>query len=159
MKVWSSLYSEYICIYRLTSVQLSFWTLNWNCAIWFRNSNFVFLIRRSSDEVLGHSNRVFSIRSHPSDNNCFLSGGWDNTVQVRFWEPSQFWVISFGIVEWDVRCLVSLDRICVAKPWMWMKLVNTFLPVLTPKRIHSKYVASSESFCSMNVTRCNNMWW
>jgi COMPASS component SWD3 len=30
----------------------------------------------------GHSNRVFALRFHPSDENIFLSGGWDNTVQI-----------------------------------------------------------------------------
>eukprot|EP00753_Platysulcus_tardus_P004272 PLAT12526.5.p2 GENE.PLAT12526.5~~PLAT12526.5.p2 ORF type:complete len:422 (+),score=231.27 PLAT12526.5:1739-3004(+) len=30
----------------------------------------------------GHSNRVFSLHFHPSDDNIVVSGGWDNTVQV-----------------------------------------------------------------------------
>ena len=31
----------------------------------------------------GHSNRVFSLKFDPSDDNTIVSGGWDNTVQVR----------------------------------------------------------------------------
>mmetsp|Transcript_30876 Transcript_30876/g.81018 ORF Transcript_30876/g.81018 Transcript_30876/m.81018 type:complete len:245 (-) Transcript_30876:233-967(-) len=30
----------------------------------------------------GHSNRVFSLRFSPSDDNLLLSGGWDDTVQL-----------------------------------------------------------------------------
>jgi WD40 repeat protein len=30
----------------------------------------------------GHSNRVFSLKYHPSHPNIVLSGGWDNTVQI-----------------------------------------------------------------------------
>jgi len=33
-------------------------------------------------ECAGHSNRVFSLKYHPTDPNILLSGGWDNTVQV-----------------------------------------------------------------------------
>lgn len=31
----------------------------------------------------GHSNRVFSLKFNPDDPNIIVSGGWDNTVQVR----------------------------------------------------------------------------
>lgn len=31
---------------------------------------------------LGHTNRVFAVKFHPSDSNTLLSGGWDKTVQV-----------------------------------------------------------------------------
>lgn len=30
----------------------------------------------------GHSDRVYSIKFHPTDSNLLLSGGWDNTVQI-----------------------------------------------------------------------------
>ena len=30
----------------------------------------------------GHSNRIFAIKYHPSDENIVVSGGWDNTVQI-----------------------------------------------------------------------------
>jgi len=30
----------------------------------------------------GHSNRVFSLKYHPTHPNIILSGGWDNTVQI-----------------------------------------------------------------------------
>lgn len=30
----------------------------------------------------GHSNRVFSLKYHPTQPNIILSGGWDNTVQI-----------------------------------------------------------------------------
>jgi COMPASS component SWD3 len=30
----------------------------------------------------GHSNRVFSVKFHPTDEHLILSAGWDNTVQV-----------------------------------------------------------------------------
>ncbi|OQR95769.1 hypothetical protein THRCLA_07583 [Thraustotheca clavata] len=30
----------------------------------------------------GHSNRVFSVKFHPSDENTIVSGGWDNTIQI-----------------------------------------------------------------------------
>ena len=31
----------------------------------------------------GHSNRVFSLKFNPDDPNLLVSGGWDNTVQVK----------------------------------------------------------------------------
>ncbi len=36
------------------------------------------------DTAPGHSNRVFSVRIVPHDENLVISGGWDNTVQ--FWD-------------------------------------------------------------------------
>ncbi|KAF0691911.1 Aste57867_16950 [Aphanomyces stellatus] len=30
----------------------------------------------------GHSNRVFSVKFHPVDENTIISGGWDNTIQI-----------------------------------------------------------------------------
>ena len=30
----------------------------------------------------GHSNRIFSMKFHPTDENVLLSGGWDNTIQI-----------------------------------------------------------------------------
>jgi len=33
-------------------------------------------------ESAGHSNRVFSLKYHPTDPNILISGGWDNTVQM-----------------------------------------------------------------------------
>jgi COMPASS component SWD3 len=36
------------------------------------------------DSAPGHSNRVFSVKVLPQDENIVLSGGWDNTVQ--FWD-------------------------------------------------------------------------
>lgn len=35
----------------------------------------------------GHSNRVFSLKWHPTDKNVIVTGGWDNTVQ--FWDLRQ----------------------------------------------------------------------
>jgi len=31
----------------------------------------------------GHKARVYVVQFHPRDQNIFLSGGWDDTVQVR----------------------------------------------------------------------------
>jgi COMPASS component SWD3 len=42
----------------------------------------------------GHSNRVFSIKFNPDDENILLSGGWDNTVQI-----------------WDIRAGASVRSI------------------------------------------------
>lgn len=42
----------------------------------------------------GHSNRVFSIKWMPNDENVLLSGGWDNTIQI-----------------WDVRVQHSVRSI------------------------------------------------
>jgi COMPASS component SWD3 len=42
----------------------------------------------------GHSNRVFSLKFNPNDENILLSGGWDNTVQI-----------------WDVRAGISVRNI------------------------------------------------
>lgn len=36
----------------------------------------------SSKTTPGHSNRIFSLKVHPNDENLVLTGGWDNTVQV-----------------------------------------------------------------------------
>lgn len=30
----------------------------------------------------GHSNRIFSMKFHPEDENIIVSGGWDNTIQI-----------------------------------------------------------------------------
>ena len=35
-----------------------------------------------SENTSGHSNRVFSLKFHPLDENVLLSAGWDNTVQM-----------------------------------------------------------------------------
>lgn len=43
--------------------------------------------RMSSSDTPGHSNRVFSVKYAPSDQNIVVSGGWDNTVQ--FWDIRQ----------------------------------------------------------------------
>jgi WD40 repeat protein len=34
----------------------------------------------------GHSNRIFSVKFDPKDDNTLLSAGWDNTVQVEQWQ-------------------------------------------------------------------------
>ena len=31
----------------------------------------------------GHVMRVFSLQFNPSDDNVFVSGGWDDTIQVN----------------------------------------------------------------------------
>lgn len=31
----------------------------------------------------GHMMRIFSVLFYPNDNHVFLSGGWDDTMQVR----------------------------------------------------------------------------
>eukprot|EP00413_Alexandrium_margalefii_P028655 CAMPEP_0204569132 /NCGR_PEP_ID=MMETSP0661-20131031/37577_1 /ASSEMBLY_ACC=CAM_ASM_000606 /TAXON_ID=109239 /ORGANISM="Alexandrium margalefi, Strain AMGDE01CS-322" /LENGTH=356 /DNA_ID=CAMNT_0051577213 /DNA_START=68 /DNA_END=1135 /DNA_ORIENTATION=+ len=33
-------------------------------------------------DTAGHSNRIFSLKYHPTEPNIVLSGGWDNTVQI-----------------------------------------------------------------------------
>lgn len=33
-------------------------------------------------ELPGHSNRVFTVKFNPNDQNVICSGGWDNTVQI-----------------------------------------------------------------------------
>ncbi|KAG2374261.1 hypothetical protein C9374_010831 [Naegleria lovaniensis] len=30
----------------------------------------------------GHTNRIFSLKFHPNDDNILITGGWDNTVQI-----------------------------------------------------------------------------
>jgi len=30
----------------------------------------------------GHSNKIFSVKFHPKDNNLLMTGGWDNTIQI-----------------------------------------------------------------------------
>ena len=37
----------------------------------------------SRDNMDGHKCRVFALQYHPTIPHVFLSGGWDNTVQVR----------------------------------------------------------------------------
>lgn len=36
----------------------------------------------SNDDVLGHSNRIFSVKFHPTNPNLIISGGWDNVIFV-----------------------------------------------------------------------------
>lgn len=40
------------------------------------------LISPKPEVMDGHMMRVFAIQVHPHDNNIFVSGGWDDTVQV-----------------------------------------------------------------------------
>jgi WD40 repeat protein len=40
------------------------------------------LSRGIGKQTPGHSNRVFSVKFHPLDENMVLSAGWDNTVQI-----------------------------------------------------------------------------
>ena len=35
----------------------------------------------------GHSNRIYAIKCHPTDENIIFSGGWDNTIQM--WDVRQ----------------------------------------------------------------------
>jgi len=35
-----------------------------------------------SHVAAGHSNRIFALKWHPTDPNCVVSGGWDNTIQI-----------------------------------------------------------------------------
>lgn len=39
---------------------------------------------RRQGDTTGHSNRVFSLKFHPNDPNCIVTGGWDMTLQVTF---------------------------------------------------------------------------
>lgn len=36
----------------------------------------------AANVTAGHSNRVFSLKFNPNDDNMLVSGGWDNTVQI-----------------------------------------------------------------------------
>jgi WD40 repeat protein len=62
----------------------------------------------------GHSNRIFTCKFHPNDENIVLSGGWDNTVQL--------WDLRIGYAVRSIYgphiCGDSLDIIDnqVAKP-------------------------------------------
>eukprot|EP00002_Diphylleia_rotans_P009664 TRINITY_DN20033_c0_g1_i1.p1 TRINITY_DN20033_c0_g1~~TRINITY_DN20033_c0_g1_i1.p1 ORF type:complete len:351 (-),score=49.81 TRINITY_DN20033_c0_g1_i1:270-1322(-) len=47
-----------------------------------------------TDDISGHSNRVFTLKYHPMDYNVILTGGWDNTIQC-----------------WDVRAKHSIKSI------------------------------------------------
>lgn len=38
--------------------------------------------RSSGTKDPGHSNRIFSLKFHPTDPDIIMSGGWDNTVQI-----------------------------------------------------------------------------
>ena len=35
-----------------------------------------------SHVAAGHSNRIFALKWHPTEPNCLVSGGWDNTIQI-----------------------------------------------------------------------------
>lgn len=38
---------------------------------------------KSTENVsAGHSNRIFSVKFHPTDSNILVSGGWDDTIQI-----------------------------------------------------------------------------
>ncbi|KAJ3396179.1 hypothetical protein HDU92_003851 [Lobulomyces angularis] len=52
------------------------------------------LIYGKPETTAGHSNRIFSIKFHPTDLNILLSAGWDNTVQI-----------------WDIKSRVSIRSI------------------------------------------------
>ena len=41
-----------------------------------------YLTMDDHDKLAGHSKRIFAVRFHPSHNNIFLSGGWDNCVKI-----------------------------------------------------------------------------
>ena len=36
----------------------------------------------SEAAAAGHSNRIFALKWHPTEPNCIVSGGWDNTIQI-----------------------------------------------------------------------------
>ena len=71
-------------------------------------------------EPEGHTNRVFSIKCHPSDPNIVFSGGWDNTVQVclEFFSAIEFQYIGVHVcvcvyvlnTVGNVFHLVALDQ-------------------------------------------------
>ncbi|KAJ1417217.1 WD40-repeat-containing domain protein [Ochromonadaceae sp. CCMP2298] len=39
-------------------------------------------VRHGTKDPAGHSNRIFSVKVNPHDQDMILSGGWDNTVQI-----------------------------------------------------------------------------
>jgi len=41
----------------------------------------------AGDDILGHCNRIFSVKFHPEDSNILISGGWDNLVYI--WDLRQ----------------------------------------------------------------------
>ena len=45
-------------------------------------------------KIGAHNNRVFCLKWHPTDDNVFLSGGWDKTVYF-----------------WDVRTKVAVNKV------------------------------------------------
>lgn len=40
------------------------------------------LENNGSEEITGHSSRVYALKYHPTEKNLLISGGWDNTVQI-----------------------------------------------------------------------------
>lgn len=58
-----------------------------------------------TDDEPGHSNRVFSLKCHPLDENVIVSGGWDSTLQI--WDRRA--KASVGSIMGPHICGESLD--------------------------------------------------
>ena len=49
------------------------------------SGEFTFFRSSESREIMnGHRSRVLATKFHPTDTHLFVSGGWDDTVQVRY---------------------------------------------------------------------------
>ena len=58
----------------------------------------------------GHRARVFAVQYHPTDPHLFVTGGWDDTVQVQQCQFSGLKLIKYG-KNMDKRLIVSKDRL------------------------------------------------
>ncbi|RHY69933.1 hypothetical protein DYB30_006825 [Aphanomyces astaci] len=47
-----------------------------------KTKNVLLAVSTHGTLTAGHSNRVFSVKYHPLDENTIVSGGWDNTIQI-----------------------------------------------------------------------------
>jgi WD40 repeat protein len=65
------------------------------------------LTRRPRDQLTskGHSDRIYCVKFHPSNENLLISGGWDNTIQIWDLRNSE----SVGCLPGPHICGDSLD--------------------------------------------------
>ena len=100
----------------------------------------------------GHSNRVFSLKFCPDDENLLVSGGWDNTVQVWDIRVGHSVRSIFGphvagdsvdvtgqtvlTGSWrPEKCLQV--RLAHVSQWVWWCGCRYAVPVTVPSRCHA----------------------
>jgi hypothetical protein len=118
---------------------------------------------RNGVTTAGHTNRVFAVKWHPSDINITLSGGWDNTIQVRHLIPAE------SARRHHQENVLSLLRIFCEKMLWKLEIMDLQLctristPLWISSWLISPSVVSLDMGCKSRIicsksTRNTNLW-